>query len=141
MANYDASVTNKSKKSVRTYKDLNLDFTRNTVTNDVVKIEDVEAVKRSVKNLVQTNFYERPFQPELGCGIRSLLFEPFTPVTGIFVRRKVEEVITNYEPRARLDQVVVTESPDRNSLEVRVVFYTLNLPNPVTVLTTLRRIR
>tara|TARA_A100001011_G_scaffold285439_1_gene295965 strand:+ start:640 stop:1065 length:426 start_codon:yes stop_codon:yes gene_type:complete len=141
MANYDASVTNKSKKSVRTYKDLNLDFTRNTVTNDVVKIEDVEAVKRSVKNLVQTNFYERPFHPELGCGIRSLLFEPFTPVTGIFVRRKVEEVITNYEPRARLDQVVVTESPDRNSLEVRVVFYTLNLPNPVTVLTTLRRIR
>ena len=141
MANYDASVTNKSKKSVRTYKDLNLDFTRNTVTNDVVKIEDVEAVKRSVKNLVQTNFYERPFQPELGCGIRSLLFEPFTPVTGIFVRRKVEEVITNYEPRVRLDQVVVTESPDRNSLEVRVVFYTLNLPNPVTVLTTLRRIR
>tara|TARA_B100001778_G_scaffold48025_1_gene35340 strand:+ start:722 stop:1147 length:426 start_codon:yes stop_codon:yes gene_type:complete len=141
MANYDASVTNKSKKSVRTYKDLNLDFTRNTVTNDVVKIEDVEAVKRSVKNLVQTNFYERPFHPELGCGIRSLLFEPFTPVTGIFVRRKVEEVITNYEPRVRLDQVVVTESPDRNSLEVRVVFYTLNLPNPVTVLTTLRRIR
>ena len=141
MANYDASVTSKSKKSVRTYKDLNLDFTRNTVTNDVVKIEDVEAVKRSVKNLVQTNFYERPFHPELGCGIRSLLFEPFTPVTGIFVRRKVEEVITNYEPRVRLDQVVVTESPDRNSLEVRVVFYTLNLPNPVTVLTTLRRIR
>ena len=108
MANYDASVTNKSKKSVRTYKDLNLDFTRNTVTNDVVKIEDVEAVKRAVKNLVQTNFYERPFHPELGCGIRSLLFEPFTPVTGIFIRRKVEEVITNYEPRVRLDQVVVT---------------------------------
>ena len=141
MANYDASVTNKSKKSVRTYKDLNLDFTRNTVTNDVVKIEDVEAVKRAVKNLVQTNFYERPFHPELGCGIRSLLFEPFTPVTGIFIRRKLEEVITNYEPRVRLDQVVVTESPDRNSIEVRVVFYTLNLPNPVTVLTTLRRIR
>ena len=141
MANYDASTTNKSKKSVRTYKDLNLDFTRNTVTNDVVKIEDVEAVKRAVKNLVQTNFYERPFHPELGCGIRSLLFEPFTPVTGIFIRRKVEEVITNYEPRVRLDQVVVTESPDRNSIEVRVVFYTLNLPNPVTVLTTLRRIR
>ena len=141
MANYDASATNKSKKSVRVYKDLNLDFTRNTVTNDVVKIEDVEAVKRAVKNLVQTNFYERPFHPELGCGIRSLLFEPFTPVTGIFIRRKVEEVITNYEPRVRLDQVVVTESPDRNSIEVRVVFYTLNLPNPVTVLTTLRRIR
>tara|TARA_Y100000593_G_scaffold23704_1_gene46991 strand:- start:175 stop:600 length:426 start_codon:yes stop_codon:yes gene_type:complete len=141
MANYDASQTNKSNKSVRTFRDLNLDFNRNTDTNDIIKIEDVEAVKRSVRNLVNTNFYERPFHPELGCGIRQLLFEPFTPVTGMFIRRKVEEVITNYEPRARLDQVIVTESDDRNSLEVRVVFYTMNIANPVTVLTTLRRIR
>ena len=141
MANYDASVTNKSNKSIRTFKDLNLDFTRNTVTNDVVKIEDVEAIKRSVRNLVNTNFYERPFHPELGCGARQLLFEPFTPVTSIFLRRKIEEVITNYEPRARLDQVIVTESPDRNAIEVRVVFYCMNIANPVTVLTTLQRIR
>ena len=141
MANYDASQTNKSNKSVRTFKDLNLDFARNTVTNDVVKIEDVEAIKRSVRNLVNTNFYERPFHPELGCGARQLLFEPFTPVTSIFLRRKVEEVITNYEPRARLDQVIVTESPDRNAIDVRVVFYCMNIANPVTVLTTLQRIR
>ena len=141
MANYDASVTNKSNKSVRTFKDLNLDFTRNTVTNDVVKIEDVEAIKRSVRNLVNTNFYEWPFHPELGCGARQLLFEPFTPVTSIFLRRKIEEVITNYEPRVRLDQVIVTESPDRNAIEVRVVFYCMNIANPVTVLTTLQRIR
>jgi len=141
MANYDASVTNKSNKSVRTFKDLNLDFTRNTVTNDVVKIEDVEAIKRSVRNLVNTNFYERPFHPELGCGARQLLFEPFTPVTSIFLRRKIEEVITNYEPRVRLDQVIVTESPDRNAIEVRVIFYCMNIANPVTVLTTLQRIR
>ena len=141
MANYDASQTNKSNKSVRTFKDLNLDFARNTVTNDVVKIEDVEAIKRSVRNLVNTNFYERPFHPELGCGARQLLFEPFTPVTSIFLRRKIEEVITNYEPRARLDQVIVTESPDRNAIEVRVVFYCMNIANPVTVLTTLQRIR
>ena len=141
MANYDASQTNKSNKSIRTFKDLNLDFTRNTVTNDVVKIEDVEAIKRSVRNLVNTNFYERPFHPELGCGARQLLFEPFTPVTSIFLRRKIEEVITNYEPRVRLDQVIVTESPDRNAIEVRVVFYCMNIANPVTVLTTLQRIR
>ena len=141
MANYDASQTNKSNQSVRTFKDLNLDFARNTVTNDVVKIEDVEAIKRSVRNLVNTNFYERPFHPELGCGVRKLLFETFTPVTSIFIKRKVEEVITNYEPRARLDQVIVTESPDRNAIEVRVIFYCMNIANPVTVLTTLQRIR
>jgi len=142
MAAYDASSTNKSKKSVRKfYKDLDLDFTRNVVTNDVVKIEDVNAVKRSVKNLVQTNHYERPFHPELGCGIRELLFENFTPLTGIFIKRKVEEVITNYEPRARLSQVTVNEQPDRNGIEVTVYFYVMNIPEPVSVTTLLQRIR
>jgi len=142
MAAYDASSTNKSKKSVRSFfKDLDLDFTRNVVTNDVVKIEDVNAVKRSVRNLIQTNHYERPFHPELGCGIRELLFENFTPLTGIFIRRKVEEVITNYEPRARLSQVTVNEQPDRNGIEVTVYFYVMNIPEPVSVSTLLQRIR
>jgi len=142
MAIYDASNTNKSKKTVRSfYKDLDLDFTRNVVTNDVVKIEDVNAVKRSVKNLIQTNHYERPFHPELGCGIRELLFENFTPLTGIFIRRKVEEVITNYEPRARLSQVTVNEQPDRNGIQVTVYFYVMNIPEPVSVTTLLQRIR
>jgi len=141
MASYDASSTNKSKKSVRTYKDLDLDFTRHPVTNDVVKIEDVDAVKRSVRNLINTNFYERPFHPELGCGVRELLFENFTPLTGIFIRRKVQEVLDNYEPRARISGIAVNEQPDRNAIDVQVNFYVLNLPNPVSVTTTLQRIR
>jgi len=141
MAIYDASNTNKSKKASRDFIDLNLDFARNVVTNDIVKIEGVDAVKRSVKNLIQTNFYERPFHPELGCGVRELLFENFTPVTGIFIRRKVEEVITNFEPRARISQLAVNEQPDRNGIEVTVYFYVMNMPNPVSVTTVLQRIR
>tara|TARA_B100001057_G_scaffold369988_1_gene373791 strand:+ start:276 stop:701 length:426 start_codon:yes stop_codon:yes gene_type:complete len=141
MANYDASSTNKSKKSVRTYVDLDLDFTRHPVTNDVVKIEDVDAVKRSVRNLINTNFYERPFHPELGCGVRELLFENYTPMTGIFIRRKVEEVLNNYEPRARITSIGVNEQSDRNAIDVQVNFFVLNLPNPVSVTTTLQRIR
>ena len=141
MAIYDASNTNKSKKSSRDFIDLNLDFARNVVTNDIVKIEGVEAVKRSVKNLIQTNFYERPFHPEIGCGVRELLFELFTPVTGIFIQRKVEEVITNYEPRARISSVTVNEQPDRNGIDVTVYFYVMNMPNPVSVTTVLQRIR
>jgi|TARA_B100000900_G_scaffold354292_1_gene322924 phage baseplate assembly protein W len=141
MAIYDASNTNKSKKSSRDFIDLNLDFARNVVTNDVVKIEGVDAVKRSVKNLIQTNFYERPFHPEIGCGVRELLFENFTPVTGIFIQRKVEEVITNYEPRARISSVTVNEQPDRNGIDVTVYFYVMNMPNPVSVTTVLQRIR
>ena len=141
MANYDASSTNKSKKAVRTYTDLDLDFTRHPVTNDVVKIEDVNAVKRSVRNLVNTQFYERPFHPELGCGARDLLFENYSPMTGIFIKRKIEEVLTNYEPRAKLSSINVDEQEDRNGISVEVNFYVLNLPNPVTVTTTLQRIR
>ena len=141
MANYDASSTNKSKKSTRTYVDLDLDFTRHPITNDVVKITDVEAVKRSVKNLINTQFYERPFHPELGCGVRDMLFENYTPMTGIFMRRKIEEVLSNYEPRARLSSIQVNEQMDRNAIDVVVNFYVLNLPNPVSVTTTLQRIR
>ena len=141
MANYDASSTNKSKKSVRTYKDLNLDFARHPVTNDLVKIEDVDAIKRSVRNLINTNFYERPFHPELGCGVRDLLFENFTPMIGIFIRRKIEEVLNNYEPRASISSILVNEQEDRNGIDVVINFYVLNLPNPVSVTTTLQRIR
>ena len=141
MANYDASSLNKSKKSTRTYVDLDLDFTRHPVTNDVVKITDVEAVKRSVRNLINTQFYERPFYPELGCGVRDMLFENYTPMTGIFMRRKIEEVLSNYEPRASLSSIQVNEQMDRNAIDVVVNFYVLNLPNPVSVTTTLQRIR
>ena len=139
MANFDASNTNNSKRSNRIYKDL--DFTRHPVTNDVVKITDVDAVKRSVKNLINTQFYERPFHPELGCGVRDMLFENYTPMTGIFMRRKIEEVLSNYEPRASLSSIQVNEQMDRNAIDVVVNFYVLNLPNPVSVTTTLQRIR
>jgi len=142
MAAYDASTTNKSKKSVRTfYKDLDLDFTRNVVTNDVVKIEDVNAVKRSVKNLIQTNHYERPFHPEIGCGIRELLFENFTPMTKVFLERKIEEVIVNYEPRVQLQNVGVDDDQDKNRLVVDIYFYVVGVPGPQVVQTFLQRVR
>ena len=81
MPNYDASGTaalNKSKRATRQYKDLDLSFGRNTVTNDVNKLTDVEAVKRSVRNLINTSHFERPFHPEIGSSVRALLFELMT---------------------------------------------------------------
>ena len=141
MANYDASITNKSKRSTRIYKDLDLNFTRNPVTNDILRIEDVDAVKRSVRNLVQTNFYERPFHPELGCGIRGLLFENYSPIIGIFLKRKIAEVINRYEPRVSLVNVTLDDDPDRNRLKVSLYFYVQNISDPVTVETFLQRLR
>ena len=141
MAAYDASSTNKSKRSNKIYKDLDLNFTRNPVTNDVTRIEDVDAVKRSVKNLVQTNFYERPFHPELGCGIRELLFENYSPIIGIFLKRKIAEVINRYEPRVSLVNVTLDDDPDRNRLKVSLYFYVQNIPDAVVVETFLQRLR
>ena len=70
-----------------------------------------------------------------------MLFENYTPMTGIFMRRKIEEVLRNYEPRANLSSIQVNEQMDRNAIDVVVNFYVLNLPNPVSVTTTLQRIR
>ena len=141
MANYDASSINKSKRSNKIYKDLDLDFLRNPVTHDISTIEDVDAVKRSVRNLVQTNFYERPFQPELGCGIRGLLFENYSPIIGIFLKRKIAEVINRYEPRVSLQDISLDDDPDKNRLKLSLYFYVQNISDPVTVETFLQRLR
>ena len=122
MAVYDSQTQSKSTRNSRQFRDIDLDFNRNAVTNDVAVVEDVIAVKRSVKNLIQTNFYERPFQPELGCGIRELLFEPFTPMTRVFLQRKIEEVLINYEPRIELQNVAVDDDQDNNRLVVDIYF-------------------
>ena len=141
MAQYDSALVSKSKRNLRKFSDIDIDFTRNLVTSDVNKIEDVIAVKRAVKNLVQTNFYERPFQPELGCGIRELLFEPYSPLTAVFLKRKISEVITNHEPRVRLEDISLDDDPDRNRLKVDLYFYVVGVSEPVTVSTFLQRLR
>ena len=141
MAIYDSQTQSKSTKNSRSFRDLDLDFTRNAVTNDVNVVEDVISVKRAVKNLVQTNFYERPFQPELGCGVRELLFENFTPMTKVFLERKLEEVIVNYEPRVNLQNVAVDDDQDKNRLVVDIYFYVVGVPGPQVVQTFLQRVR
>jgi len=105
MSRYDATQTNESTRSSKIYKDLNLAFEQNTATKDIQKIKDVEAVKRSVRNLINTNHYEKPFHPEIGSGVRGILFEPMTPLTAHILTRKIEDVIENFEPRARLISV------------------------------------
>ena len=141
MAIYDSQTQNKSNRNSRSFRDLDLDFSRNAVTNDVNVVEDVVAVKRALRNLIQTNFYERPFQPELGCGIRELLFEPYSPLTAVFLKRKISEVITNHEPRVRLEDISLDDDPDRNRLKVDLYFYVVGVNEPQTVSTFLQRLR
>jgi len=139
MANLNA--INNSNRATRIYKDLDLDFGRNVVTNDVNKLTDVEAVKRSVRNLINTNHFERPFHPELGGNVRAMLFEPMTPLTALNLQRKVEEVLTNFEPRAKITQVVADPDIDRNAYRLTIKFYVIGITNPVTVETFLERLR
>ena len=141
MAVYDSQTQSKSTRNSRQFRDIDLDFNRNAVTNDVAVVEDVVAVKRSVRNLIQTNFYERPFHPELGCGIRELLFENFTPMTRVFLQRKIEEVLINYEPRIQLQNVSVDDDQDKNRLVVDIYFYVVGVSGPQQVQTFLQRVR
>jgi phage baseplate assembly protein W len=141
MAQYDSSTQSTSNRNSRKFKDIDLDFGRNVVTNDVNTVTDVIAIKRSVKNLIQTNFYERPFHPELGCGVRELLFENFTPITGVFIKRKIAEVLGNYEPRVTLNSIRLDDDQDNNRLVVDIYFYIVGIPGPQTVSTFLQRLR
>ena len=141
MAIYDSQTQSKSTRNSRRFRDIDLDFNRNAVTNDVNVVEDVIAIKRSVRNLVQTNFYERPFHPELGCGVRGLLFENFTPLTMIYMKRKIEEVLVAYEPRIALTAVNVDDDQDRNRLVVDIHFRIIGVEGPQVVSTFLQRIR
>ena len=142
MATYDAgSLTNKTKKSVKIYKDLNLDFQQNTATKDIQKIEDVESVKRSVRNLVSLNYYEKPFHPEIGSNLRALLFENITPQISHFIGKQIELLIKNYEPRCRLVQVANMPNLDRNGYSVSISFYVVNHSEPVQVESFLERLR
>ena len=144
MPNYDASGTsalNKSKRATRQYKDLDLSFGRNVVTNDVNKLTDVEAVKRSVRNLINTSHFERPFHPEIGSNVRAMLFEPMTPLTALNLQRKVQEVLVNFEPRIRLVQVLARPDIDRNAYDLIIIFYVIFTPQPVVVETFLEILR
>ena len=138
----DAQRVNDSNRDAQVYKDLNLNFTRHPVKKDVVPLSGAAAIKRSVRNLVQYRHFEKPFHPEIGSGIRDLLFENMTPFTANTLARKIEDVITNFEPRALLAGVEVIPRFDENQYEVIVEFYIQNAPSEIVDLTfTLERIR
>ena len=141
MSRYDATQTNESTRSSRIFKDLNLDFQQNTATKDIQKITDIEAVKRSVKNLINTNHYEKPFHPEIGSNLRAMLFELMTPQMNHVITKQIENLINNYEPRCRLVQVHTQPMFERNGYAVQISFYVQNYQNPVVVESFLERLR
>ena len=124
----DAQSTNESSKSARIYKDLDLYFTRKPSTSDVNSLKDVMAIKRSVRNLVLLNNYEKPFHPEIGSGIRSMLFEPLETLTAVVLGRKVLDVIENFEPRALVTSIDSVPDFAGNAYRIKINFTIVNIP-------------
>ena len=141
MSRYDATQTNESLRSARIYKDLDLDFQKNTATSDIQKLSDVEAVKRSVRNLINTNHYERPFHPEIGSNLRAMLFENITPQMTHAISKQIDLLLKNFEPRIRLVQINVQPFIERNGYRASISFFVINTPERVEIETFLERLR
>ena len=134
-AHLDAQGQNTIDRNVRQWKDLDLFFGKKQASKDINKVVDVQSVKRSVRNLVLLNHYEKPFHPEIGSGVRDMLFELMTPITAFILAKKIEDVIENFEPRAKLIGVRALPNLDRNEYEVTVEFYVVNTPTELVDLT------
>ena len=138
----DAQGQSDISRNVRQWTDLDLFFGKKATSKDINKVTDIQAVKRSIRNLVLTNHYEKPFHPEIGSGVRGMLFEPMTPITAHILTRKIEDVIINFEPRARLISVTAFPNLDRNEYECTITFFVINTPTELVDLTVfLERLR
>lgn len=109
------------------YRDINLAFEKHPLTGDVISATDVEAIKKSLRNLVMTDLYDVPFNPEKGTSLNGSLFENFTPLTIEFLKTKINEMIDLYEPRVRVQKIVIFQKEDQNALEVSIHFKILDL--------------
>jgi phage baseplate assembly protein W len=125
----------------RIYSDFDLSFAANPVTGDVAKKYDVNAVKQSLKTLVLTRFYERPFQPKLGSPIYALLFENIDVITANRLQLELEILINKYEPRVRAQDIEVIPEYDANAFTVNITFYVFGIEGPFNFSTILRRSR
>lgn len=127
-------------RNTRNFSDLDLNFTAHPVTKDIVLRYDENSIKTSLKNLILTSNYERPFHSEIGSPIKRLLFEPITPMLGVVIKRAIVDVVNNFEPRVQLLDVNVQVS-DNNSILVNIEFKIVNTERPLTLDLVLERTR
>jgi phage baseplate assembly protein W len=123
------------------YSDLDLNFTVHPVKKDINKHTDAMAVINAVKNLILTNHYERPFQPELGSNVRKLLFENLDVITAAALEKEITQTLNNFEPRVTVLGITVSPDFDNNSFNVTLQFNIINRTEPVTISFLLERIR
>ena len=128
-------------KKTRTYSDLDLNFTLHPVKKDINIYRDELSVINALKNLILTNYYERPFQPEFGSNVRKLLFEQLDIITAAALEKEIIQTIDNFEPRVRILDISIAPKYEENSYGVTLRFNIINNTEPVTVNFLLERIR
>jgi phage baseplate assembly protein W len=125
----------------RSFRDLDLNFTIHPIRKDINVHKNEYAIINSVKNLILTNFYERPFQPEIGSNIRRLLFDNIDSIIAAQLERAIEETILNFEPRVQISNITASPKPDENRYSLQLEFFVINSPNPISINFFLERIR
>lgn len=128
-------------KVTRQYKDLDLAFNIHPVRKDINKHVDEQAVINSIKNIILTNHYEKPFNPDFGSNIRSMLFENIDSITAISLEREIFQTIENFEPRVSVSKVVAIPDFENNGYKIQLEFFVINLTNPITIQFFLQRAR
>lgn len=123
------------------YSDIDFSFTKAPGRKDIILSYDDMAVIRAVRYLLLTKNYERPFQPSIGSRIEQLLFEPISYLTASSLKSEIEQTITNYEPRVRINQITIYEKPDDNAYSVSIEFYIGNNVEPTAINLILERTR
>jgi|TARA_R110000868_G_scaffold273779_1_gene532998 phage baseplate assembly protein W len=126
---------------VRRYTDLNLIFSPHPYSKDVLTRKNIDAVKASVQNLILTKNYERPFHPEIGSQVNNLMFENMMPSTIAALEKSITDTIDKFEPRAKILKINIVDNSDTNAIDIEVMFALNNVSEPVTVTTTINRVR
>ena len=130
-----------TQKKQEIYSDFLTDLNPHPEAKDIVRFTNENAVKKSIRNIILTNRFERPFQPNLGSSINRLMFEPITASTAQTMTNMITEAITNHEPRCNLISVTVVPLEDQHAMNVEIVFMVINIQNPVTLNITLYKVR
>lgn len=129
------------KTPARIYKDIDMGFSINPVTKDISRKYDVNAVKQAMKNLLFTDYYTKPFQPKYGSPLAEALFEPMDDNTANIIATLVQEAFDNWEPRVRIDDIIVYPDYDQNEYRIQLNFHVVGVRDPQVFTTALRRLR
>jgi phage baseplate assembly protein W len=123
------------------YRDLDLNFNRHPLTNDVTQFTEGESIKRALKNLLSLKRYEKPFHPEINSGIYDSLFDNISSLQFSAMKVIIRQMIEKYETRIRLHDIVILPNYDGNSYSVTLEYTILNIQLPASFTFTLTRSR